>query len=302
MNTNLTPASQTTSPLRGVPAAPSQALVCPGAAHPRNAPPAPPRAQPVGRSLLLSIAAATTVLAMSAASLHASESDDRIEAAFKSSHIAKTSLKDDAIKPQAKDGVVTLTGTVADESHKALAQETAAGLPGVTKVDNQLATKAEAAAEKSDAWIVRKLKVVLFFHRNVSSATQIEVKEGIVTLKGEATSMAQKELTTEYAKDVDGVKSVRNEMVISAKPELIERTSGEKIDDASITAQVHFALLSHRSTNATQTKVETRNGEVTLTGIAKNAAEKALVTKLVTDLKGVTSVKNQMTVEETATR
>ena len=48
---------------------------------------------------------------------------------------------------------MTLTGTVSEESHKTLAHETAAGLPGVARVDNQLATQAEAAAENADTWI-----------------------------------------------------------------------------------------------------------------------------------------------------
>jgi osmotically-inducible protein OsmY len=39
-----------------------------------------------------------------------------------------------------------------------------------------------------------------------------------------------------------------------------------------------------------------------LTGVAKNDAEKSLVTKLVTDIQGVTSVKNQMTVEKPMTK
>ena len=46
-----------------------------------------------------------------------------------------------------------------------------------------------------------------------------------------------------------------------------------------------------------KTKAETQDGEVMLTGIAKNAAEKSLVTKLVADIRGVTGVKNEMTVE-----
>ena len=74
------------------------------------------------------------------------------------------------------------------------------------------------------------------------------------------------------------------------------------MDDASVTAQVKMVLLTHRSTCSLKTKVETREGEVMITGIAKNAAEKALVSKLVTDIKGVTSVKNQMTVEEIKTK
>ncbi|HYG23057.1 MAG TPA: BON domain-containing protein [Verrucomicrobiae bacterium] len=70
----------------------------------------------------------------------------------------------------------------------------------------------------------------------------------------------------------------------------------EKIDDASITAQVKSSLLSHRSTSALKTKVVTVDGVVTVTGIAKNAAEKSLVTKLANDINGVISVVNDMTI------
>ena len=75
-------------------------------------------------------------------------------------------------------------------------------------------------------------------------------------------------------------------------------TLGEIIDDASITASVKSALLLQRWTSALHTKVDTNNGVVTLTGQAKNAAEKDLVTKLVGDIKGVKDVKNEMTIGE----
>jgi len=251
----------------------------------------------------LTLAAAAAALFVTTAPLRASETDDRIEASFQKTYVYTTYLKDDAVKTAAKEGVVTLTGTVSEESHKILAQETAAGLPGVTRVDNQLVTKAEEAAADADTWIGRKVKLALLFHRNVNAGkTTVAVKDGIVTLGGEASSTAQKELTTEYATDIDGVKSVTNEMTVAATPEPAERTPCEKVDDASVTAQVKTALLTHRSTSALTTKVETRDGEVTVTGIAKNAAEVSLVTKLVTDIQGVTSVKNQMTVEEVKTK
>jgi hyperosmotically inducible periplasmic protein len=85
---------------------------------------------------------------------------------------------------------------------------------------------------------------------------------------------------------------------VSKTSKKTHRTAGEKIDDASITAQVKMALLFHRSTSALQTKVETKHGVVTLGGKARNAAEKDLVSKLVTDIKGVKSVNNRMTIEE----
>jgi len=251
----------------------------------------------------LAFTAATVAMFVISTPSSASEADNNIEASFKQSYVYRMYLKDDAVKADAKNGVVTLTGTVNEESHKVLARETAANLSGVTRVDNQLATKAEVAAENADTWIGRKVKLALLFHRNVNaSQTAIEVKDSVVTLKGEASSVAQKELTTEYAKDIEGVKEVKNEMIVAATPEPAARTEGQKIDDASVTAQVKTALSNHRSTNSIKMKIETRNGEVTLTGIAKNAAEKALVTKLVTDIQGVTSVKNQMTIAEVTTK
>lgn len=236
------------------------------------------------------------------APLRASEMDDKTESSFKKSYVYTTYLKDDAINAKAENGVVTLKGTVSEESHKTLAQDTAAGLPGVTRVDNQLATKAEVAGENADTWIGRKVKLALLFHSNVSgSRTDVSVKDGIVTLKGEAINAAQKELTAQYAADIDGVKSVKNEMTV-AKAEPEKQTMGEKMDDASVTAQVKTALLTHRSTSAVSTKVETQDGKVTLTGVAKNAAEISLVSKIVSDIQGVSSVKNDMTIEAPETK
>jgi hyperosmotically inducible periplasmic protein len=241
---------------------------------------------------------ATSILLVSTAPLRASETDDRIESSAKKSYVFKTYLADDSIKTESKNGAVTLTGTVAEASHKSLAGDTVEGLPGVKSVDNKLVVKGQPPAEHSDAWIGMKVKSALLFHRNVrATKTDVNVKDGIVTLSGNASSEAQKELSTEYAKDIDNVKAVKNEMTVANAPAVADETAGEKIDDASITAQVKSSLMSHRSTSALKTKVETTDGVVTLGGVAKNAAEKTLVTKLVTDINGVSSVINNMTIE-----
>jgi len=230
----------------------------------------------------------------------ASESDDRIiESLFQKTHVYRTYLKDDAIKADARDGVVTLEGSVIEESHKLMAQDILECLPGVIRVDNKLAIKAGDSPESPDIRIRRKVNLALLFNRNVNfNKTAVEVKDGVVTLKGEASSMAQKELAAEYARDIEGVKEVKNEMAVVAAPEPKERTEEQKIDDASVTAQVRTALQTHRSTSAVRTKIVVRDGDVTLTGIARNDAEKVLVTKLVNDIHGVATVKNMMTVEE----
>jgi len=85
-------------------------------------------------------------------------------------------------------------------------------------------------------------------------------------------------------------------LTIAKTPAKPSETFGEKIDDASITAQVKSSLFSHRSTSSIKTKVQTTDGVVTLSGIAKNDAEKSLVTKLVNDINGVSKVINNMTI------
>lgn len=238
------------------------------------------------------------VILLTSMPVRASEVDNRIESSAENSYVFKTYLKDDDIKIQSRDGVVTLTGTVSEDSHKSLAQDTVAGLPGVNSVDNRLEVKGERPAEKSDAWISANVKTALLLHQNVSAMTEVSTKDGVVTLKGEASSQAQKDLTTEYARDVEGVKEVRNEMTVSKTYDKTYRTVIEIMDDSSITAQVRLSLLLHRSTSVLATGVRTKNGVVTLTGRAMNAAEKDLVTKLVKDIKGVKDVENQMSIVE----
>ena len=252
------------------------------------------------RGTLILVAASALLLA--GAALRASETDDRIESSAKKSYVFKHYLTDDAIKIESKNGAVTLTGTVAEESHIGLARDTVAGFPASRAwiINSPSKGKPRGALGHLDRM---KVKTALLFHRNVrATKTDVNVRDGIVSLSGEASSMAQKELTTEYAKDVEGVKEVKNEMTVAKIPAKPDETVGEKIDDASITAQVKMSLLSHHSTSALKTKVETTDGVVTLSGIAKNAAEKSLVTKLATDINGVSSVVNNMTIDTTLSK
>ncbi|MEN6490006.1 MAG: BON domain-containing protein [Smithella sp.] len=231
--------------------------------------------------------------------VYASKTDDRIESSARKSYVFKTYLSDDDIKIHSKDGVVTLTGTVLNEFHKSLAYETVMDLPGVESVDNRLELKSASPTPYSDAWLSAKVTTTLLFHRSVSAAkTEVKVKDGIVTLQGVAASQAQKDLATEYARDVEGVKDVNNEMTVVSKPAKTAKTGvGTDIDDASITAQVKMTLLFHRSTSTINTKVKTEKGVVTLYGKAGNAAERDLTTKLANDINGVKSVNNKMTIE-----
>ncbi len=244
------------------------------------------------------------VLLASPVALFAShETDRKIESAAEASYNYRTVLENH-VKVKSSDGVVTLTGVVQDKDERALAADTVENLPGVTAVKNEITVKS-AYPEKSDKWLALKIRSRLLVKGNVSAAsTTVAVEDGVVTLGGTADNIAQKELTEVYAKDIDGVRSVRNRIVVKDGV-ASDRTSndgnreslGEKIDDASITTQVKYALLSHKATSALKTKVTTTDGVIVISGEASSDAEKSLVTKLATDVRGAKSVTNTMTVK-----
>ncbi len=247
--------------------------------------------------------AVTAAVLLSSSSVQASETDERIVDSANKSYVFKTYLSEDNINIQSKDGIVVLKGTVNDASHRSLAQETITSLPGVRSVDNQLVLKSDVPAEKSDSWIAIQVKTSLLFNRHVSGTkTQVSVVDGVVTLNGEAESQAQKDLVTEYTRDISGVKDIKNDMTVAKVSAEAKKTMGEKIDDASISAQVKTALLFYRSTSGLKIHVATNDGVVTLTGNARSAAERTLAAKYAGDVNGVNSVVNNVVVDDSLSK
>jgi hyperosmotically inducible protein len=241
------------------------------------------------------LTACLLLLAAPAIMLADSQTDRRIEKAAADSYNYRTVLEDN-VKVKAADGVVTLTGTVKDSDHRMLAEETVRGLPGVTAVENKIKVE-PAAPEHSDGWVATKVRTKLLLSGNVSIVnSDVNVKDGVVTLTGTAKNTAQKELTEALVAEVEGVKSVDNKLIVAQAP-VEERTVSDRIDDASITAQVKYALLTHKSTSAMKTNVTTKDGAVAITGEAGSAEERALVTHLAERVRGVKSVKNDMSVK-----
>ncbi len=230
--------------------------------------------------------------------LFAADTDDQIESAARESYVFKTYLKGDDIQIESQNGVVILTGTVVSEPHSFLAAETVADLPGVKNVDNRLTVRGGIPEKNSDGWIQIMVQNKLLMQRNLDNDRPVvDVKDGLVTLHGEAGSQAEKELTSEYAKDVAGVKDIRNEMTVAKEAKQKGRTAGEFIDDASIKAQIKWALAFHRGTSPFRVAVTVSRGVVTLSGMARNAAEKELVGKRIEDIRGVVSIDNRMIIE-----
>jgi len=70
-----------------------------------------------------------------------------------------------------------------------------------------------------------------------------------------------------------------------------------KVDDAKITSSINTSLIADKDLKASRIDVDTRNGVVTLSGLAPNATAKERATEIASKADGVTSVNNQLTVK-----
>ena len=217
--------------------------------------------------------------------------DGKIETTARQSYNFRVVL-DNQVRIRVNQGQATIYGSVPDAESRVLAQDTVENIPLVTSVRNEITVESRYTV-RSDSWMALKIRARLLVMANVSATTTyVSVQDGVATLGGSARSEAQKELTALYAGEIDSVKSVKNNIVVGIVP-----ADRDAIDDASVTAQVKFALLRHRATSALKTTVTTTDGVVRVTGEAANAAEKTLVTKLVQDVRGAATVTNDMTIK-----
>lgn len=75
------------------------------------------------------------------------------------------------------------------------------------------------------------------------------------------------------------------------------QTTGEYVDDASVTAAVKTKLANQQPSSLSRVEVETVKGVVHLMGVAKTEVDKAEAARLAKQVKGVKRVDNDLTVQ-----
>jgi osmotically-inducible protein OsmY len=99
--------------------------------------------------------------------------------------------------------------------------------------------KSPAAKDRPDAWVAAKAKIVLWTDNDVEgSDIDVDVKDGVVTLKGSAINETAKAEAERRVKALDGVKQVRNlvQIVPPAKKEAV------KTEDKTVRTAVEARL------------------------------------------------------------
>jgi hyperosmotically inducible periplasmic protein len=75
-----------------------------------------------------------------------------------------------------------------------------------------------------------------------------------------------------------------------------DRTAGQVVDDAGITAKVKAALIAEKGVNGMTINVDTSEGKVTLTGKVPDPTQVERATQVVLAIDGVKAVDNKLTV------
>lgn len=249
--------------------------------------------------------------------------DARLEARVETTIALNRSLQRSDIQVKVEDSTVTLTGTVDDDLHRQLAEELAMNVEGVDSVDNELEVDEEFAGPArggedadgdrrtfaqtvEDATTTTAVRSRLLWSRNADGVnTEVETRNGHVTLSGTAESEEAKRMAESLARNAWGVTAVTNNITVA--PEDGERTasrdevagteSGQEADDdgnamsdAWITTKVRSSFLTSRWISGRDIDIETNDGVVELSGELDSAAERDLAIEVAENIRGVNRV------------
>ncbi|QEL19859.1 BON domain-containing protein [Limnoglobus roseus] len=185
----------------------------------------------------------------------------------------------------AKDGVVTLTGTVASYAEKWAAERAAQRVEGVKGLAQEIAIKPFGFHVKNDTEIADAAVTALKWHVWVPTGVQATVAQGWVTLKGAADWEYQRTAAHDAVCFMPGVKGVSND--ITLKP---------KVKPAGVKDQIEKAFVRNAEIDAGTVKVAADGGAVTLSGSVRTWNEKDQAGTAAWNAPGVNSVTNDIIV------
>jgi hyperosmotically inducible protein len=147
-------------------------------------------------------------------------------------------------------------------------------------------------AHKSDSTITGSVKSALTSNDQTKARQiNVETQDGVVQLNGFVDSAAAKAAAEATAKNVEGVKSVKNNLSIRDP----DRSTGQAVDDTVIAAKVKGEIAGKAGLGtAADVNVEVNSGVVELSGFVATADEKAKAAEVARNINGVKSVKNNI--------
>jgi hyperosmotically inducible periplasmic protein len=119
--------------------------------------------------------------------------------------------------------------------------------------------------------------------------------KGTVQLSGFVDTYAQKYNAASIAKQVQGVRDVDNNITVKSDG---DRSTGEYVDDKSLTARVDSALGDNPDYKFEEVNVTALRGTIQLSGFVNTADQKTKAGEIATHIQGVQNVVNNITVKD----
>ena len=187
----------------------------------------------------------------------------------------------------AKDGVITLTGTVDSYAKKAEAEEAAKSVKGVKIVVEKLEVKLNNSfGKKTDNEIANELiRVADWNSRIPKKSLKAKVENGWVTLHGEVERNYQKEAAENIAANLLGVRGVTNNITI------------KETEDQADKKAIERALRRNLLVDDSNIKVNVSGHKLTLTGTVPSWYEKGKAERIAWNATGITKVENDLQID-----
>jgi osmotically-inducible protein OsmY len=183
-------------------------------------------------------------------------------------------------------GVVTLTGFVKSYTEKYEAEAATKRVAGVVAVANDLEVRMPAVDERPDPDIARDAVAALKSQLPVSyEKIKIIVKNGWITLEGEAEWQYQRQTAESAVRRIKGVKGVTNSILL--KPAVKPTEIKKKIQDA---------FRRNAELDAKRIVVEADGSEVILKGSVRSWVEREEAERAAWAAPGVTNVEDRLVV------
>jgi len=187
----------------------------------------------------------------------------------------------------AKDGIVTLTGTVDNYSKKSEAEDAAKNVAGVTAVVEKIEVKFASSWSKSNNEIATEVLNALKARWDVpNDKVKVKVENGWITLEGTLQWNYQKEAAEDAIEYLMGVTGVTNNIKLKSETE-----------DAIEKADIENALNRNWSIYDNNIQVKVSGHKATLTGTVSSLYQKDEAERIAWNAPGVWTVDNQLEVE-----
>ena len=197
-----------------------------------------------------------------------------------------SSIESSEIGVTAKDGVITLTGTVPRYTEKMTAEELAKSIVGVKAVANDIEVRLPGTGERNDTDIASAALNALAWNTVVpEERIKVTVRNGWITLEGDVDWQHQRDAARRAVAYLIGVKGVTNQIVIKEKPKPQE-----------ILTKIEAAFRRHAEADAQHIRVDARDGAVVLKGKVSSWFERSEAERVAFASPGVTAVANELTI------